>query len=53
MGIIHYAGALIFLDGAWEQHWFSGKARVGLPSLDDKIEAWAPALKRISAVLAR
>lgn len=52
LGIVRYEGAMIYLDPEWEGQWFSGKARPGLPSLDDKIDIWTPALAAISAVIA-
>jgi hypothetical protein len=51
LGIVSYEGSMIFLQPEWEQHRFSGKAREGVPTLDDKQEEWSEALAAISEVL--
>jgi hypothetical protein len=50
-GVVRQQGGLIFLQPSWVPHRYSGKARDGLPTLDDQYEHWAPVLDRISAVL--
>jgi hypothetical protein len=48
LGIVSHEGSLIFLEPEWEQHRFSGKARPGVPSLEDKRTEWSEALQAIS-----
>jgi hypothetical protein len=51
LDIIRHEGALIYLQPDWERHWFSGKGRPGLPSLEDKRDDWSGALRAITARL--
>jgi len=51
LGVVSHERDLIYLQPDWEQHWFSGKGRPGLPSLDEKLDVWQPVLERISARL--
>ena len=52
LGVVSHEGPLIYLQSDWEKQWFSGKNRPGLPSLNDRREAWGPVLTRISTHLA-
>ncbi|HEX8104294.1 MAG TPA: hypothetical protein VF533_16880 [Solirubrobacteraceae bacterium] len=45
-------GSLIFLEPEWEPHRFSGKARPGLATLEDKRDRWADALAAVSENIA-
>lgn len=51
LGVIRNAGSMIFLEPDWEARRFSGKAREGLATIDDRLEEWQPVLDCIAAAI--
>ncbi|WKD32818.1 hypothetical protein [Streptomyces xanthophaeus] len=50
-GVIVMEGSMIHLSPDWDVQRYSGKAREGVTTLDEKRDAWAPVLKAITDVI--
>jgi hypothetical protein len=51
MGVLTLSSPMVFLNEPWASARFDGKARPGLPSLDDQRATWQPVLDRITETI--